>query len=105
MEIDSVLNVWTETLYGSVDLVSGLGSGQTPTHGPCSDDEFKCSNGLCLPLQFACDDYDDCGDESDELGCRESRNYYKRKLGNSKKKKDLFSIDFKFLHDSCRFYY
>ncbi len=45
--------------------------GQSPTHGPCTDDEYKCSNGQCIPLQYACDDYDDCGDQSDELGCRE----------------------------------
>lgn len=44
--------------------------GQKPTHGPCTDDEYKCSNGQCIPLQYACDDYDDCGDQSDELGCR-----------------------------------
>ncbi|KAL7385074.1 hypothetical protein ABVT39_014795 [Epinephelus coioides] len=42
---------------------------QSPTHGPCTDDEYKCSNGQCIPLQYACDDYDDCGDQSDELGC------------------------------------
>ncbi|CAB1435033.1 unnamed protein product, partial [Pleuronectes platessa] len=44
---------------------------QTPTHGPCTDDEYKCSNGQCIPLQYACDDYDDCGDQSDELGCHQ----------------------------------
>lgn len=48
-----------------------LRKGQSPTHGPCTDDEYKCSNGQCIPLQYACDDYDDCGDLSDELGCRE----------------------------------
>ncbi|CAG5865572.1 unnamed protein product [Menidia menidia] len=42
---------------------------QSPTHGPCTDEEYKCSNGHCIPLQYACDNYDDCGDESDELGC------------------------------------
>ncbi|TKS67243.1 Low-density lipoprotein receptor-related protein 2 [Collichthys lucidus] len=42
---------------------------QSPTHGPCTDDEYKCSNGQCIPLQYACDDFDDCGDQSDELGC------------------------------------
>ncbi|MEQ2180386.1 hypothetical protein GOODEAATRI_000743, partial [Goodea atripinnis] len=43
---------------------------QKPTHGPCAEEEYKCSNGQCIPIQYACDDYDDCGDESDELGCR-----------------------------------
>lgn len=45
--------------------------GQSPTHGPCTNDEHKCSNGQCIPQQYLCDDYDDCGDQSDELGCRE----------------------------------
>ncbi|KAM7407483.1 hypothetical protein PAMA_003284 [Pampus argenteus] len=44
---------------------------QSPTHGPCTDDEYKCSNRQCIPLQYACDDYDDCGDQSDELGCHQ----------------------------------
>lgn len=46
-------------------------SGVTPTHGPCSADEYKCGNGQCIPLQYACDDYDDCEDQTDELGCCE----------------------------------
>ncbi|KTF93084.1 hypothetical protein cypCar_00007596 [Cyprinus carpio] len=41
----------------------------TPTHGPCSADEYKCGNGQCIPLQYVCDDYDDCEDQTDELGC------------------------------------
>ncbi|KAG7275698.1 hypothetical protein CRUP_011325 [Coryphaenoides rupestris] len=40
-----------------------------PTHGPCSEDQYKCGSGLCVPQQYVCDDYDDCGDHSDELGC------------------------------------
>ncbi|MCI4378616.1 hypothetical protein PGIGA_G00218010, partial [Pangasianodon gigas] len=43
--------------------------GVTPTHGPCTSDEFKCGNSQCIPLQYVCDDYDDCGDQTDELGC------------------------------------
>lgn len=54
-----------------LSLCVSLHQGQSPTHGPCTEDEYKCSNGQCIPLQYACDDYDDCGDQSDELGCRE----------------------------------
>lgn len=60
MHLQHLLN-WYVSLY----------LGQSPTHGPCTDDEYKCSNGQCIPLHYACDDYDDCGDQSDELGCRE----------------------------------
>lgn len=32
----------------------------------CTKDEFKCSNGHCIPLNLACDGHNDCGDDSDE---------------------------------------
>ncbi|XP_077472512.1 low-density lipoprotein receptor-related protein 2a isoform X9 [Stigmatopora argus] len=44
---------------------------QSPTRGPCNEEEYKCSNRQCIPLQYACDDFDDCGDQSDELGCHQ----------------------------------
>ena len=28
--------------------------------------EFQCGNGLCIADEFKCDNYDDCGDRSDE---------------------------------------
>ena len=33
----------------------------------CHDDEFRCSNGRCIPAQNQCDYFDDCGDGSDEV--------------------------------------
>ena len=35
----------------------------------CKDNQFRCSNNLCIPRLFVCDRQDDCGDESDELNC------------------------------------
>ena len=32
--------------------------------------EFKCANGRCVSLELVCDDFDDCGDQTDERGCR-----------------------------------
>ena len=32
--------------------------------------KFKCSNGSCIPDVWHCDAEDDCGDNSDELGCK-----------------------------------
>ena len=37
--------------------------------GACSDQEFTCSQGLCLPEDCLCDFTDDCGDGSDEEDC------------------------------------
>ena len=35
----------------------------------CSDSEFKCNNGKCIPRTDACNLNDDCEDASDEIGC------------------------------------
>lgn len=37
---------------------------------PCKKDEFACSNKKCIPVDLQCDQLDDCGDGSDEQGCR-----------------------------------
>ena len=42
------------------------------THGPgCPSDHYRCSNGQCIPASYRCDQDNDCGDRSDEMGCRE----------------------------------
>ncbi|CAG0880399.1 unnamed protein product, partial [Darwinula stevensoni] len=36
----------------------------------CSGSSFRCQeNGMCIPLQWKCDGFIDCPDESDERGC------------------------------------
>ncbi|XP_046384175.1 sortilin-related receptor-like isoform X2 [Ischnura elegans] len=37
--------------------------------GTCSGSMFRCSNHNCIPLPWKCDEDDDCGDNSDEIGC------------------------------------
>lgn len=49
-------------------------SGREPTLPPCTLDEFKCSNGHCVPLPYVCDHNDNCGDLTDELGCSKWQN-------------------------------
>lgn len=36
---------------------------------PCSNGEFRCNDGLCIPMSKHCDLKDDCNDRSDEIGC------------------------------------
>lgn len=43
--------------------------GTPPTPRPCTDDEFKCSNGHCISQHLVCDNVNDCGDNFDEIGC------------------------------------
>ena len=40
------------------------------TLSTCKDDEFACSNGLCIDIVKRCDSKTDCRDKSDEFGCR-----------------------------------
>ena len=35
----------------------------------CESDEFSCDNGECISDTLRCNDFDDCGDNSDEDGC------------------------------------
>lgn len=34
----------------------------------CSEDNFLCDNGRCIPTSWLCDQYEDCLDGSDEPG-------------------------------------
>ena len=39
--------------------------------GKCEEHQFKCVNKRCVNMDKVCDNIDDCGDLSDESGCRE----------------------------------
>ncbi|XP_072282815.1 basement membrane-specific heparan sulfate proteoglycan core protein, partial [Pyxicephalus adspersus] len=41
----------------------------TPPVRTCTADEFTCTSGECVPLEFRCDQRHDCRDMSDEEGC------------------------------------
>ncbi|XP_037379377.1 low-density lipoprotein receptor-related protein 2 [Talpa occidentalis] len=54
---------------GDVDCADGYDEHQNCTRRSCSENEFTCNNGLCIPSVFRCDRRNDCGDSSDERGC------------------------------------
>ncbi|KAL4618184.1 complement factor I [Arapaima gigas] len=37
----------------------------------CRRSEFRCTNGKCIPVSHTCDAINDCGDNSDEMCCKE----------------------------------
>ena len=34
--------------------------------GVCPMNQYRCKNGTCIPMMWACDNMNDCGDDSDE---------------------------------------
>ncbi|XP_078397876.1 complement factor I-like [Cetorhinus maximus] len=45
----------------------------------CTNDEFKCVNGKCIPLENLCNGIDDCADLSDESCCKDCDKSYRCK--------------------------
>nr|XP_012637337.1 low-density lipoprotein receptor-related protein 2 [Microcebus murinus] len=54
---------------GDADCSDAYDERQNCTRRPCSENEFTCSYGLCIPSSFRCDRRNDCGDYSDERDC------------------------------------
>lgn len=44
---------------------------KVPTVNACSEEEFPCDNGSCVPKASRCNNSRDCSDGSDEVGCGE----------------------------------
>ncbi|NXN98396.1 LRP2 protein, partial [Rhinopomastus cyanomelas] len=54
---------------GDADCSDAFDEHQNCTRRPCTENEFSCSNGLCIQNTYRCDRRNDCGDSSDERGC------------------------------------
>lgn len=57
----SFCNVLIQCPYNTFKLIP-----LPPARGSCSEDQFVCDNGLCIPVLWKCDHDNDCGDGSDE---------------------------------------
>jgi len=55
--LNSPANVWSNVVY---KLTSGVN---------CLTTQFGCNNGLCVASSDRCDNFNDCGDNSDEAAC------------------------------------
>ncbi|XP_022097778.1 MAM and LDL-receptor class A domain-containing protein 1-like isoform X1 [Acanthaster planci] len=54
----------------SLDDITFYSCSPPPVTGvPCNDNQFQCSNSLCVDATSVCDFRDDCMDGSDELNC------------------------------------
>ncbi|CAF4077255.1 unnamed protein product, partial [Adineta steineri] len=68
---------WREICNGQIDCIDG-GADEAQCFlleiNECADDEYRCYNGLCIPLNFYKDDtqHPDCLDRSDEPTSRSS---------------------------------
>lgn len=77
----------------------------------CSETEFECSLGDCIPKNWLCDFHRDCTDGMDEKNCgsklsispkvdcwnqqgtKEKKNEKKKKLRNTHDKEELFTLE------------
>lgn len=76
MSLSSVIIIVTNLILITVVHVSSV---ETRSRKPipilrksdhsCGQGEYKCMNGLCILTKWKCDNYDDCGDWSDEYNC------------------------------------
>ena len=55
--------------YTSQSPEGCLGCGDGTTCEPCSDDQFDCGNGQCIPADRQCDGIRDCDNMEDEDTC------------------------------------
>uniref|UniRef100_A0A6A7G8W9 Sortilin-related receptor n=5 Tax=Hirondellea gigas TaxID=1518452 RepID=A0A6A7G8W9_9CRUS len=54
---------------GSEPAAHAGGRSLCPVASQCSEHQFTCGNGYCVPMQWRCDTANDCDDHSDEVGC------------------------------------
>ena len=58
------------------DTFSGEDSFISDVNNGCSNGEYTCNNGKCIPKDYVCDGEDDCNNGEDEKGCSVPQDTY-----------------------------
>lgn len=61
----------SDTFMGRGTLLGSEWLLRLSVYQSCSGTEFTCPSGRCIPQRWVCDEFNDCGDFSDEKGCGE----------------------------------
>ena len=65
------LGTFTWTIYNDeACYADGNSTEVTLNFNACTDDEFNCRDGSCVPIAGRCDGRIDCPDRTDEIDCR-----------------------------------
>lgn len=70
LQNEVVMNKSWFTEFNYVCLIHGFSISGGEKLGHCNTSQFKCANKRCINATGVCDSVDNCGDHSDELGCR-----------------------------------
>ncbi|VDI44275.1 low-density lipoprotein receptor-related protein 3/10/12 [Mytilus galloprovincialis] len=64
-----LIKYYQNTSVADVGFTAKYTRGFMRMSSTCLKDEYKCSNGKCIYDSWRCNDANECGDNSDEIGC------------------------------------
>ena len=64
------LGTYTWTIYNDTCNEDGNATHVTMNFNACTNEEFNCKDGNCIPISGRCDGRIGCADKTDEIDCR-----------------------------------